>query len=307
MVLIPEYFYTDLGVFLHKLNFLSRAINCYLKSEVYNRSKNIELSIFNWTNLAIAYFDLGDFKKSKYYSEKVYFYDPNDPEIIYRLAKCNEILKSYNVALKYYEEAILLDEVNYWILVAATIMLINCDRKDEGIKFLEILKKRSTTLFEKNISEALELILHSKYMESQALLEKTLLILREKAYEKYIPNIATVISIYYGIFQKLNIKNFSLKLLEEECKLNKSDPYLNYFLAVEYFDRNIQLHKAIKMINRSIKKNKLNPDFFNLKASILFEMRKYKKAKRVIKKNLLNHLDDNDSKELLIKISKAIN
>jgi len=306
MLLNTEYFYSELGAFLHKLNFLSHAINSFLKSEVYNLSKNVELSIFNWVHLAIAYFDLGDYKKSKYYLEKVYFYDPNDPEVIYRLAKCNEFLESYNIALKYYEEVILLDKENYWDPIAATIMLINCDRKDEGRKFLEILKKRSTTLVEKNITEAIELILHSKYIESQALLEKTLLLLREKVYEKYIPNISTVISLYFGIFQELNIRNFSLKLFEEEYKVNKSEPYLNFLLAKEYYNRNIQLHSAIKMIDISVKKNKLNPYYCNLKAMILFKLEKYKEAERVVKKNLLNHPDDVESNELLMKILQVI-
>jgi tetratricopeptide (TPR) repeat protein len=302
-----EYFYCELATYLYKLNFLSQAINNFLKSEENNLTKNIELSTFNLAHLAFAYFDLGDYKKSKNYLEKVYSYDKTDAELIYRLAKCNEILELNNLALRYYEEVILLDEDNYWDPLAATIMLIDCDRRDEGRKFLEILKKRSTTLVEKNITEGIELIFHSKYLESQTLLEKTLILLREKAYAKYKPNISTLISLYFGIFHELNIRNFSLKLFEEEYKVNKSEPYLNFLLAKEYYDRNIQLHRAIKMIDISIKKNKLNPYYFNLKALILFKMRKYKKAERVIKKNLLNHPDDNDSKELLIKISKAIN
>lgn len=302
-----EYFYCELATYLYRLDFLSQAINNFLKSEENNLKKNIELSTFNWAHLAFAYFDLGDYKKSKYYLEKVYFYDKTDAELIYRLAKCNEILELYEEALKYYIKVVEIDKENFWDPLAAIIMLINCNNKNEVMKFLKILKDRSTTLVEKNITVAIELILESNYKESQTLLEKTLLILREKDYIKYKPNISTVLSLHYGISKELKFKTISLKLFEEEYKVNKSDPYLNYLLAKEYYDRNIHLHRAIKMINVSIKKYKLDPYYFNLKASILFKIGNYRAAENAVNKNLLNHPDDEDSKELLIKISKQLN
>jgi tetratricopeptide (TPR) repeat protein len=301
-LLSPAYYYCEMGTYWLRLNKIEKSLQDFKKSEELNIAGNSDLSMYNWVHLGYGYFDIGDYETAKVYLERIYYYDSTDAEVIYRLAKCYESLNLVDNAFFYYSQAVESDKNDFWYPLEATVLAIEKEMGNEANKFIGAAKNRAKSEIENIIASAWELRIKNDKAGALKLLEKVLFLIDLDENKEYINYKTSVVIFYYNLLKENANGNFSLDIFEKNLLANLKDPFLNFILAKEYCDRNINLEKALRMINVAIDFGKVNVEYHNLKGLILYKLGQVELAQKVVKNNLEFSPGNEKTLELLKKI-----
>lgn len=96
------------------------------------------------------------------------------------------------------------------------------------------------------------------------------------------------------------------KVLKRILEINPKNSTALNFLAYFYADRNIDIEKALKLVNRALKTEPGNPAYLDTKAWTLYRMGKYEKAKNIQERALELAPEEKELQEHMEAIQDAL-
>ncbi len=283
---LEETLYSNLGKIYFELEKYGKAINSFEKSEKSHNYQDPSFSRFNWYYIGYCFLNLGDFKNAAQYFEKYLKLQKKDVEVLSIAGWCYEILHEFELALKYYSGAIELEPHLFPIHLQYSEILFLLGKPKEALEQLRITENNFRKPFEKEIIDSLALKFSGDL--SGAIYKFTEIISKSDGdlyNNELFPQSETVIALS-RLQKEIGDSIKCLRTLEEAFEKTPYDLWLNNELAFEYAEQNINLNKALDLVDQSLIYQPDNSIFLDTKGWILLKMGKTKDAEVLIHKAL---------------------
>lgn len=294
---LEENHYSKVGSLYFKYEEYRSAIFYFKKAEKAHGGKNHSLTKYNAYYIGYSYLNLGNHIETAKSFEKYLALVPNDTEIIEVVGWCYRLQNKNEVALRMYTRLIELEKESISPWVESAYILNELGRKNEAYKQLKGADKcKNNDVAKEKLLKGIKYYFDGdlKRAAEEVMQAINFIIEKKSGLHDLLGDLYILLS---NLYREDGNKAGAIETLERIYDINPDDLWSANALAFEYAEQEVQLSKAIEIINRCLMYQPENSLFLDTKGWILHKMGDDKSAKKFINDSLNFNPHGKDARE----------